>query len=237
MPWTCSGCSTENPDNAEFCTHCGAPRAVGAADDPSPRKSSPKAAGAPPPPPEPSGAGAPSGVKTEEKRSRAWVWIAAAVLVVALGACVILSGIIAAVALPNLLAAKDRGKQKRTMADMRMAATALQAYQVDEGILPVPGHQGGAYYAVHDLSSLESYLVPLYIQDLPSLDAWGNPIQYGVSEDGEEFVLLSYGSDGESQTEEIPEEAVETACYEDDIIWENDAFVQCPREGSQSHRK
>ena len=37
-------------------------------------------------------------------------------------------GIIAAIAIPNLLNAIDRGKQKRTMADLRSVGIAVEAY-------------------------------------------------------------------------------------------------------------
>ena len=40
-------------------------------------------------------------------------------------------GIIVAIAIPNLLNAIQRAKQKRTMADMRSAGTAAEAYAVD----------------------------------------------------------------------------------------------------------
>ena len=40
-------------------------------------------------------------------------------------------GIIVAIAIPNLLNAIQRAKQRRTMGDMRSAATAVEAYAVD----------------------------------------------------------------------------------------------------------
>ena len=40
-------------------------------------------------------------------------------------------GIIAAIAIPNLLNAIDRGKQKRTMADLRSVGTAIESYSID----------------------------------------------------------------------------------------------------------
>ena len=46
-------------------------------------------------------------------------------------------GIIAAIAIPNLLNAIDRGKQKRTMADMRSIGTAVESYAVDNNVYPV----------------------------------------------------------------------------------------------------
>jgi prepilin-type N-terminal cleavage/methylation domain-containing protein len=46
-------------------------------------------------------------------------------------------GVIAAIAIPNLASAIDRGKQKRTMADLRTIGTAVEAYSVDNGTYPV----------------------------------------------------------------------------------------------------
>jgi prepilin-type N-terminal cleavage/methylation domain-containing protein len=45
-------------------------------------------------------------------------------------------GIIAAIAIPNLLNAIDRGKQKRTMADMRTIGAAVESYSVDVSFPP-----------------------------------------------------------------------------------------------------
>ena len=42
-------------------------------------------------------------------------------------------GIIATIAVPQLLDAIDRGRQRRTMADMRKVATANGTYRVDQG--------------------------------------------------------------------------------------------------------
>ena len=45
-------------------------------------------------------------------------------------------GIITAIAIPNLLNAIDKGKQKRTMADIRSVGTACESYQVDQSHYP-----------------------------------------------------------------------------------------------------
>ncbi len=45
-------------------------------------------------------------------------------------------GILAAIAIPNLLNALQRGKQKRTMADIRNLATAIESYNVDNNFYP-----------------------------------------------------------------------------------------------------
>ena len=52
-------------------------------------------------------------------------------------------GIIAAIAIPNLLNAIDRGKQKRTMADLRSMGTAIEEYSIDNNFYPERGHDRG----------------------------------------------------------------------------------------------
>src|SRR5712691_939044 len=51
-------------------------------------------------------------------------------------------GIIAAIAIPNLLNAIDRSKQKRTMADIRSVGTACEEYSIDNNFYPVQTTQG-----------------------------------------------------------------------------------------------
>ena len=45
-------------------------------------------------------------------------------------------GVISLIGIPNLLNALDRGKQKRTMMDLRSIATALDSYSIDRGFYP-----------------------------------------------------------------------------------------------------
>src|SRR5438094_309697 len=54
------------------------------------------------------------------------------VIVVVVGLVVVaIIGILAAIAIPNLLTAKQRASQKRTMADIRSLGAALEAYASD----------------------------------------------------------------------------------------------------------
>ncbi|MFN2386310.1 MAG: prepilin-type N-terminal cleavage/methylation domain-containing protein, partial [Thermoanaerobaculia bacterium] len=54
-------------------------------------------------------------------------------------------GILAAIAIPNLLNAVQRGKQKRSMSDMRALATAVEAYAVDNNQYPPAACATGLY--------------------------------------------------------------------------------------------
>src|SRR6202048_3345842 len=54
-------------------------------------------------------------------------------------------GILAAIAIPNLLNAVQRGRQKRTMTDMRALATGIEAYHVDNSTFPTAACGAGLF--------------------------------------------------------------------------------------------
>lgn len=102
---------------------------------------------------------------------------------------VFIIGIIAAIAIPNLLNAIQRGKQVRTMADMRAIGTAIEAYAEDNKVLP----------AVDSMSKLGEILSPKYIRQLPIYDAWQQEFRYVVSDPTSEtrrYIVISSGKDG-----------------------------------------
>src|SRR2546428_13479279 len=80
-------------------------------------------------------------------------------------------GIIAAIAIPNLLNAIDRGKQKRTMADIRSVGTAVEEYVLDNNFYPIQGTQGNLN------PTISGYLERVYIKLAPSNAACNHPIQ------------------------------------------------------------
>jgi len=126
-------------------------------------------------------------------------------------------GIIAAIAIPNLLNAIDRGKQKRTMADMRSIGTAVESYAVDNNVYPVAA-----------TSAILSTLVqPIYIKSMPLTDGWSNT--FVVASVITEYTISSNGKDG----------AVGgcvagtlTTLFAQDICFANGQFIQYPQ-GSQ----
>ena len=77
-------------------------------------------------------------------------------------------GIIAAIAIPNLLNAIDRGKQKRTMADIRSVGTAVEEYSIDLNVYPAAGT---------NFTTLTNVLEPLYIRNAPDRDGWNRALQ------------------------------------------------------------
>src|SRR5436309_8291808 len=75
-------------------------------------------------------------------------------------------GILAAIAIPNLLTAMQRSKQKRTMADMRTIATAWEARATDmnrynaAGACSIPG-------TAITSDNLNTFLAPTYVKSFP----------------------------------------------------------------------
>lgn len=148
------------------------------------------------------------------------IGIAAAALVV-----VAIVGILAAIAIPNLLTAMQRSKQKRTMADMRTVAVALETYGVDH---PQEEYPPGEYVA-----SLAPHLQPKYVKDLPELDGWGTGVRYSPLPN-RGYMIRSAGGDKVFE-HDSPDEYSRgaTSNFDCDIVFANGEFVQYP-EGVQS---
>ena len=93
-------------------------------------------------------------------------------------------GIIAAIAMVNLLAALNRSKQRATMADMRTVAVGVEIYHIDKGFLPT----------VSSMTELRSVLIPYQASVIPVVDRWGHYFSY--SQDGTNYTIESFGRDG-----------------------------------------
>jgi len=140
-------------------------------------------------------------------------------------------GILAAIAIPNLLNAVQRGKQKRSMSDMRALATAVEAYAVDNNQYPAAACPGGVYTATGTALTSASFtnLSPTYIADPPRKDGWQRFYLYSLSSDSQQYNIRSLGRDGIVTTISCGT----TTNFNDDILYSNGTFLQWP-EGSQN---
>ncbi len=117
-------------------------------------------------------------------------------------------GIIAAIAVPNLLDAIERSRQKRSTSEIRTMVVAMQAFAVDYGGYPNSTHNGDPFVTwplVADATG--PVIIPSLIQAVPPRDGWNIPYTYGAGPDstviqgslGEpiasRFVIYSLGSD------------------------------------------
>ena len=140
-------------------------------------------------------------------------------------------GILAAIAIPNLLNAVQRGKQKRTMSDMRALATAVEAYAVDNNVYPAatcnPGLFTNGTYNALDTNSFTN-LTPTYIAQPPKTDGWGHFMLYALAADSNSYSIKSYGRDNTGASAVCGT----TTNFNDDIIYSDGTFLQWP-EGTQ----
>lgn len=130
---------------------------------------------------------------------------------------VVIIGIIAAIAVPNLLSAVDRGKQKRTMADLRTLGTACEQYAIDNNVYPMASAMG----------ALEVFLEPRYIRSAPLTDGWTRTFM--VASAYTEYTICSGGKDGGNCTGDA---GGATKSFKDSIVFSSGQFVQWP-EGTQ----
>ena len=143
-------------------------------------------------------------------------------------------GILAAIAIPNLLTAMQRSKQKRTMADMRTIATAWEARATDLNKYNAAGAITWPSTGV-SLDNLNTYLAPTYVKTFPQVDGWGNAWQVGAGQSwgaptaAQTYGIGSKGKDGSLETTWV---GGATTNFDCDIIYSNGSFLQYP-EGVQ----
>ena len=140
-------------------------------------------------------------------------------------------GILAAIAIPNLLNAVQRGKQKRTMSDMRALATAVEAYAVDNNDYPAAACNPGIFTGGTEntlLTNSFTNLTPTYIAQPPKTDGWGRSMTYAVNTAENEYRIRSYGRNGSAGSFDCGT----TTNFNDDIMYANGTFIQWP-EGTQ----
>ena len=131
-------------------------------------------------------------------------------------------GIIAAIAIPNLLNAIDRGKQKRTMADMRSIGTAIESYAVDNNFYP----KGMANTTS---AGMTTHLSPIYMKTLPTTDGWQNQWRADSTATGSQYTITSLAKDGALGTNN----GGTTSNFDCDIMFANGQFYQWPQ-GTQT---
>ena len=129
-------------------------------------------------------------------------------------------GILAAVAIPALYHAIERGRQKRSMAEMHAVAVAITSYGTDYSHIPL--------LADATADQLAPYLEPTYIKILSPYDGWRHLLRY--RSDGVEYTLICLGADGVLDATHL---LGPTTAFNADIIINDGEFAQWP-EGMQT---
>jgi type II secretion system protein G len=141
-------------------------------------------------------------------------------------------GILAAIAIPNLLTALQRSRQKRSMADMRSIATAWEARATDTNSYNAAGAQISWPAPTLDVTTIETMLQPTYIKKFPLYDGWSQKFQVGFT--SRSYAIRSVGADNKiSLTQTTAAAPIITGSFDCDILFVEGNFVVYP-EGIQS---
>lgn len=138
-------------------------------------------------------------------------------------------GILAAIAIPNLITAMERSKQKRTMADMRSIALAWESRAIDAGSYSSAGISLCCTVPIslpHALTIFE----PTFMRPFPRHDGWLRPYELTVNTDSTQYQVRSYARDGLRDDTVVGGGTHGLDC---DIIYSGGQFIQYP-EGIQS---
>ena len=128
-------------------------------------------------------------------------------------------GLLAAIAIPNLLNAIQRGRQARTVGDLRGLATAVAMYQQDYAKFPLES-------SLVVVESIAASIRP-YMGNMAKTDGWRRAFMY--NSDGDNYTLVSYGMNGVADQ---PWAQGPIHFFDDDIVIQGGSFMQWP-EGVQ----
>ena len=137
-------------------------------------------------------------------------------------------GIVAAIAIPNLLIALQKGKQKATMGDLKTLGGAIESYITDWSFAP--------QVAAGVITPLNvGWFSPFYIKILPTQDGWGTLFQYdrealtnGVG--GDLYSIYSFGRDKVTGVPTVQQyDVASLADFNWDIYYSNGVFSVGPR--------
>lgn len=108
----------------------------------------------------------------------------------------VILGMVAAIAVPQLLTYLERAKVDNAKIQVRSLSSILDLYRLDLG--RYPSIDEGLEALATQPSGLENWRGP-YLDDAGALtDPWGNPYAYEVSDDGRTAAIISLGADGAS---------------------------------------
>jgi hypothetical protein len=121
-----------------------------------------------------------------------------------------------------------KSPQLKTVDAIRDIGTAVEAYKLANGSYPV--------VSSGEIEELQGILVPKFLSEFHSKDAWGNSLEYYCLKQDGPYFIISLGSDhnrdiGLYQTDRSPSglgfKVIENV--QEDIIFSNGVFVRYPQ--------
>lgn len=227
----CTNCGSKIDDGAAFCSQCGARR-----------PGEPASQQARPPQPQPQPHTAPAfGPQTAPAAAAKKSSNTALIVTLAIIGGLVFLSIVAAIAVPNLLTAKEKVSQKDTIRNIANISGALDSYLADYGTVPA------ADGSIIENDEIVAALSPFYIKVLPTKDAWGNSFlvfcgeacngRYGLRDcQADDFLVVSLGKGGVSESWTYDPEDEEGglfhisgfADFERDLVMFNGKWIRRP---------
>jgi general secretion pathway protein G len=105
---------------------------------------------------------------------------------------VFILGLLVTLVAPKIIGRTDEARRTKALADIKGIEEALHLFKLDNGYYPstAEGLQG----LVQKPANAKNWNPEGYLDKLP-IDPWGNPYVYFG--DGQEYIIKSYGGDGQ----------------------------------------
>ena len=149
---------------------------------------------------------------------------------IAVIACEVVTIVVVLLIWAQLMTMTSRSPQKRSMAEIRTIAIALEARATDVNEYPV----------AHNMDEIERYLVPTYLKEMPRQDGYRNGFRYeswqvDPHQPGpDHYAVASAGRDWKWEKRSLRDYTPQiTHSVDCDIVYVNGAFVTYP-EGFQN---
>ncbi|MFI5394509.1 MAG: type II secretion system major pseudopilin GspG [Candidatus Binatia bacterium] len=105
---------------------------------------------------------------------------------------VFILGLLVTLVAPKIIGRTDEARRTKALADIKGIEEALHLFKLDNGFYPTTDQ--GLQALVTRPSNARNYNADGYLDKLP-VDPWGNPYVY--FSDGQNFMIKSYGADGQ----------------------------------------
>jgi len=105
---------------------------------------------------------------------------------------VFILGLLVTLVAPKIIGRTDEARRTKALADIKGIEEALHLFKLDNGYYPTTAE--GLSGLVQKPANAKNWNPDGYLDRLP-VDPWGNPYVY--FSDGQEYIVKSYGGDGQ----------------------------------------
>ena len=105
---------------------------------------------------------------------------------------VFILGLLVTLVAPKIIGRTDEARRTKALADIKGIEEALHLFKLDNGYYPTTAE--GLQGLVQKPANAKNWNPEGYLERLP-VDPWGNPYVY--FSDGQEYIVKSYGGDGQ----------------------------------------